>query len=304
MHPGGALGSLRFPLTFNARVCSADINDTLELGGSHPLASDVEMARLLDACNAARSLPVRSSAGGSASNVLRAVASFGASARLVGARGDDADGELYERSIRDAGICADHLVVQPNRKTASCAVVSERAGMQRTMRTLFVDAARLDVGELREELLAASFCFVSSYTCYFEGMIERLIELAEAAGCSILLDLGSFEIVKRWVLISTDDEGGTVAALPPSPLLTRSLALRASLGRSVAYSPGSRGGSTGCFAGWIIACATRTRRRRSPRSISQAVAATVVATTTTRTATTGCLMPQRRGCWTTASNRR
>ena len=87
-----APGSLRFPLTLNARVCSAGINDTLELGGSHPLASDVEMARLLDACNAARSLPVRSSAGGSASNVLRAVASFGASARLVGARGDDADG--------------------------------------------------------------------------------------------------------------------------------------------------------------------------------------------------------------------
>ena len=83
---------LRSPLTLNARVCSAGINDTLELGGSHPLASDVEMARLLDACNAARSLPVRSSAGGSASNVLRAVASFGASARLVGARGDDADG--------------------------------------------------------------------------------------------------------------------------------------------------------------------------------------------------------------------
>ena len=135
-------------------------------------------------------------------------------------------GELYERSIREAGICADHLVVQPNRKTASCAVVSERAGMQRTMRTLFVDAARLDVGELREELLAASFCFVSSYTCYFEGMIERLVELGEAAGCSILLDLGSFEIVKRWVLISTDDVRPSAGTRPPSDALTR-----ASLGR-------------------------------------------------------------------------
>lgn len=88
-------------------------------------------------------------------------------------------------------------MVKKGRKTATCCVIS--GGEQRTMRTMFAETARLEVRELRKELLAGSkFLFVSSYNCLFEGMIERLISLGSEAGCAILLDLGSFEIVKRF----------------------------------------------------------------------------------------------------------
>lgn len=144
--------------------------------------------------------------GGSASNVVRAAARFGATARLVGARADDRNGELYATSLRDAGICTKHLIIKTKDvdgtplSTASCCVISNGGQRpQRSMRTMFANTARLEVSELRKELLENSkYLFVSSYACYFEGMISKLVELGAEAGCKIFLDLGSFEIVNAF----------------------------------------------------------------------------------------------------------
>lgn len=141
--------------------------------------------------------------GGSASNVLRAAAWFGATTRLVGARGDDANGELYAKSLRDAGICTEHLIVKgrdasgTELSTAACCVISHNN--QRSMRTMFADTAHLEISELRQELFkSCKYLFASSYACYFEGMLARLVEIGSTVGCKILLDLGSFEIVNAF----------------------------------------------------------------------------------------------------------
>ena len=141
--------------------------------------------------------------GGSASNVLRAAARFGATTRLVGARGDDANGELYAKSLRDAGICTEHLLVKvrdasgAELSTAACCVISHNN--ERSMRTMFADTARLEVSELREDLFkSCKYLFVSSYACYFEGMLAKLVDVGTGVGCRIFLDLGSFEIVNAY----------------------------------------------------------------------------------------------------------
>jgi len=141
--------------------------------------------------------------GGSASNVLRAAARFGATTRLVGARGHDANGELYAKSLRDAGICTEHLLVKvrdasgAELSTAACCVISHNN--ERSMRTMFADTARLEVSELREDLFkSCKYLFVSSYACYFEGMLAKLVDVGTGVGCRIFLDLGSFEIVNAY----------------------------------------------------------------------------------------------------------
>ncbi len=141
--------------------------------------------------------------GGSASNVLRAAARFGATTRLVGARGDDANGALYARSLQDAGICTDHLLVKvrdasgTKLSTAACCVISHNN--ERSMRTMFADTARLEISELRDDLFkSCKYLFVSSYACYFEGMLAKLADVGSMVGCRILLDLGSFEIVNAF----------------------------------------------------------------------------------------------------------
>ena len=141
--------------------------------------------------------------GGSASNVLRAAARFGATTRLVGALGDDANGAMYARSLRDAGICTEHLIVKgrdasgTQLSTAACCVVSH--GNERSMRTMFADTASLEISELRQDLFkGCKYLFLSSYACYFEGMLARLADIGTSVGCRILLDLGSFEIVNAF----------------------------------------------------------------------------------------------------------
>lgn len=54
---------------------------------------------------------------GGAGNVVRNIAALGGRAIPVGARGDDRDGEAFERLCRESGIATEGLVVAPGRPT-------------------------------------------------------------------------------------------------------------------------------------------------------------------------------------------
>ncbi len=163
-----------------------------ELGGSHPISSE-EMEVLLSQCVG----KIESKPGGSASNVIRNMARLGRTqCRIVGGRGDDAWGRLFQKSMEDAGIDVGYLFVKEG-NTGCCCVVT--CGNTRTMRPMFESAARIGVDDLDPSYFeGAKVLFVSAYCLYYTGFVERLVDMGKEQGCIIALDLASFEIVRKF----------------------------------------------------------------------------------------------------------
>jgi len=163
-----------------------------EIGGSHPISSD-EMELLLSQYEGR----IESKPGGSASNVIRNLARLGQTkCRIIGARGDDAWGRLFQKSMEEGGIDVRHLFVKDG-NTGCCCVVT--CGNTRTMRPMFESAAKFGVDDLDPAYFdGAKVLFVSAYCFYHSGLVERLIEMGKEQGCAITLDLASFEIVRTF----------------------------------------------------------------------------------------------------------
>jgi sugar/nucleoside kinase (ribokinase family)/predicted Rossmann-fold nucleotide-binding protein len=171
--------------------CDADTMKTLitdETGGSHrvPLS---EIQRILSTVG-----EYFSKAGGSASNVIRGLAGFGVKSKLVGSRGQDEWGALFNSSMKRAGVNVDDIKTKEG-NTGRCCILSYEG--QRTMRTCLDNTARLDPSELEVSHFAGTkFVFLSGYCLYNEGLLERCVDIAQAVGAKIALDLASFEIVR------------------------------------------------------------------------------------------------------------
>lgn len=184
--------------------CDAETLKTLildEPGGSHRVSLE-EIQRILASVG-----EYLSKAGGSASNVMRGVAGFGVGAKLVGARGLDEMGALFNSSMKRAGVNMDDVIAKDG-STGRCCILSSEG--ERTMRTWLDGAARFSPEELSTTHFAgAKYVFLSGYCLYNEGLLEQAVKHALAVGAKIALDLGSFEIVRafRPQLTSIIDSG-------------------------------------------------------------------------------------------------
>ena len=128
-----------------------------ELGGSHRVSLE-EIQRILSAVG-----EYYSKAGGSASNVMRGLAGFGVRSKLVGARGTDEWGALFNSSMRRAGVNVDDILPKEGR-TGRCCILSCEGN--RTMRTCLDGAARTDPDELTvNHFASSSYTFLSGTFC-------------------------------------------------------------------------------------------------------------------------------------------
>ena len=175
-------------LKCDAETLKALIQD--EPGGSHRVSLD-EIQRILSTVG-----EYLSKAGGSASNVMRGVAGFGVGAKLCGARGQDEMGALFNSSMKRAGVNMDAMIAKEG-TTGRCCILSCEG--ERTMRTWLDGAARMNPDELTTTHFAgAKYVFLSGYCLYSEGLLEQAVNLAQAVGAKIALDLASFEIVRAF----------------------------------------------------------------------------------------------------------
>ena len=163
---------------------------TDEVGGSHRVPLD-EIQRILATVG-----EYFSKAGGSASNVVRGLAGFGVNVALIGARGADESGALFNSSMIRAGVNMDKVIIKEG-STGRCCILSTDDG-QRTMRTCFDGAACLSADELNVSQFCSTYVFLSGYSLYNPGLLERAVDLALACGAKIALDLASFEIVRTF----------------------------------------------------------------------------------------------------------
>jgi sugar/nucleoside kinase (ribokinase family) len=132
--------------------------------------------------------------GGSAGNTLFALARMGASTSFLGKTGNCKEGGFYRDCFGKLGgdISRFKIGDVPNGRCLSLVTPDG----ERTMRTDLGAAMTLSP----EEISAADFAgcdhaHIEGYLLFNEALMRRVLDSAKEAGCTISLDLASFEVV-------------------------------------------------------------------------------------------------------------
>jgi sugar/nucleoside kinase (ribokinase family) len=132
-------------------------------------------------------------AGGQAANVAAWAASLGASARFVGACGDDFAGQFVSRELTARGV-----EISGPRTSRTGVVVSLVNGGDRTMASDRGSAANLRADQLEAEWFACDVLHISGYALMREpaaGAAAQAALTARRHGASIAVDLASFALI-------------------------------------------------------------------------------------------------------------
>ena len=139
--------------------------------------------------------PPTESPGGSAGNTLFALARMGVDSGFLGKIGTDAIGTFYRERFEQLGGDASRfkLADVPNGRCLSLVTPDG----ERTMRTDLGAAMTLTP----DEISAADFAgfdhaHIEGYLLFNRDLMFKVLESAREAGCSISLDLASFEVVQ------------------------------------------------------------------------------------------------------------
>ncbi|WP_269522230.1 adenosine kinase [Coraliomargarita parva] len=137
--------------------------------------------------------PVRTP-GGSSGNTLFTLARLGAAAGFIGKTGNCGYGSFYRDSFVQLG--GDHSGFKigdvPNGRCLSLVTPDG----ERTMRTDLGAAMTLNPEEVTPEDFAGyTHAHIEGYLLFNEALMRRVLECAKTAGCTISLDLASYEVV-------------------------------------------------------------------------------------------------------------
>ena len=132
--------------------------------------------------------------GGSAGNTLFALAKMGAATSFLGKIGNCERGQFYRERFAELGGDTGRFKVgdAPN---GHCLSLVTPDG-ERTMRTDLGAAMTLSPDEISaEDFAGCAHAHIEGYLLFNAALMQRVIESAKEAGCSISLDLASFEVV-------------------------------------------------------------------------------------------------------------
>jgi len=166
--------------------------------GGMVLVDDTEMSRIV----ALLEVPPGLTTGGSAANAAFNAARLGLRTTFVGKLGNDALARAYEDRFGAAGVDCSRFKYGTVGNARCLAMVTPDA--QRTMRTCLGAAMTL----APEEITPADFAgvrhaHIEGYLVFNQALCEAVLNSARAAGCTISLDLSSFEVVnatRDWML--------------------------------------------------------------------------------------------------------
>ncbi|CAJ1973292.1 unnamed protein product [Sphenostylis stenocarpa] len=172
-----------------------------ERGGSVPVCIQ-ELDNILREVKS-NSLDAHSSmqtlAGGSVANTIRGLSSgFGISSGIIGAYGDDEQGQLFVSNMTFNGVDLSRLRKKKG-YTAQCVCLVDDLG-NRTMRPCLSNAVKVQAQELMKEDFKGSKWLVLRYAILNLEVIQAAIHLAKQEGLLVSLDLASFEMVRNFKL--------------------------------------------------------------------------------------------------------
>ncbi len=161
-----------------------------EKGGA-TVVNEAEMNAILRAAGQPAMAP-----GGSACNTVFGLAGLGMPTAIFGKIGHDKEGEFFRQSLMSKGGRGDLFRYSANTPTGRClSLVTPDS--DRTMRACFGASAEIQANELQlEDLKNIRHVHMEGYQLYFPGIVERIVEVAKAAGCTISIDLSAFEVVR------------------------------------------------------------------------------------------------------------
>lgn len=134
--------------------------------------------------------------GGSAGNTIFGLAKLGMDVSFFGKVGDDEDGLFYKNCLAEAGGDVKNFRNAGKVHTGRCLSLIT-PDSERTMRTDLGAAATLteeDVDAI--DFSGITHVHIEGYMLFAEKLLMRLLERSKKAGCTVSLDLASFEVVK------------------------------------------------------------------------------------------------------------
>lgn len=141
--------------------------------------------------------------GGSAGNTLFALARMGAATSFLGKTGNCAQGDFYRGCFSKLGGDATRFKIGevPNGRCLSLVTPDG----ERTMRTDLGAAMTLAPDEISaEDFAGCQHAHIEGYLLFNEALMSQVLSSAKEAGCTISLDLASFEVVNATQAVLPD----------------------------------------------------------------------------------------------------
>ena len=134
-------------------------------------------------------------AGGSASNTVATIAQLGGKAAFIGKIGNDEVGRFYHEDLLKNN-------VQPQMLTSSlmsgCCIVLITPDGERTFCTYLGAAADMKAEDIcKEAFIGYDICHVEGYLVQDHDLIEKALRTAKEQGCTVSLDLASYNVVNE-----------------------------------------------------------------------------------------------------------
>ncbi|HEX2101657.1 MAG TPA: adenosine kinase [Candidatus Synoicihabitans sp.] len=138
--------------------------------------------------------PPATSTGGSAANATLNATRLGLRTTFVGKLGNDDMARLYRSRFEALGVDVTRFKRGELPNARCLALVTPDA--QRTMRTCLAAAMTLSPDEIRpEDFAGARHAHIEGYLVFNQALADAVLAAARAAGCTVSLDLSSFEVV-------------------------------------------------------------------------------------------------------------
>jgi len=133
--------------------------------------------------------------GGSASNTIMGLLQFGANGSFLGKLGEDERGQYFVNAFIDAGGDKNSFKFCAQTPTGTClSMVTPDA--ERTMRPFLGAAAGLQLDDVSaSDFSGHDHVHIEGYLLFNRDLALKTLKAAKEAGCTISVDLASFEVV-------------------------------------------------------------------------------------------------------------
>jgi sugar/nucleoside kinase (ribokinase family) len=177
-------------MDLTAQVPEAFLKNVPGEKGGMVLVNDAEMAGIVSLLPT----PPSYSTGGSAANATFNAARLGLRTAFVGKVGNDALAKTYVDRFAEIGVDVSRFKRGSVANARCLAMVTPDA--QRTMRTNLGAAMTLSPGEITaDDFRGARHAHIEGYLVFNQALADAVLSAARSAGCTISLDLSSFEVV-------------------------------------------------------------------------------------------------------------